>query len=107
MTALSLDNAVFHATATDAQIRHAIAKGRRGTPMPAFERRLSSTQLDGLVALIRSFARGRAENRRGEATIPDDGQARGSGLGPARQTRLATRVERKGVYVLNVTVGNG
>ncbi len=39
-----------------------------------------------------------------EATIPDDGQARGSGLGPVQQTRLATRVERKGVYVLNVTV---
>ena len=39
-----------------------------------------------------------------EATIPDDGQGRGSGLGPVQQTRLATRVERKGVYVLNVTV---
>ena len=39
-----------------------------------------------------------------EATIPDDGQARGSGWGPVQQTRLATRVERKGVYVLNVTV---
>lgn len=38
-----------------------------------------------------------------EAVIPDDGQAGGK-LGPARSVRLATRVERKGVYVLNVTV---
>lgn len=41
-----------------------------------------------------------------EATIPDDGQARGSGLGPPQRARLATRVERKGVYALNVTVSN-
>lgn len=72
VTALSLNNAAFHATASDAQIRHAIAKGRRGTPMPAFEGRLQPAQLDGLVALIRSFARGRAENRPQEAAIPDD-----------------------------------
>lgn len=72
VTALSLNNPVFHATASDAQIRHAIAKGRRGTPMPAFEGRLTPAQLDGLVSLIRTFARGRAENRPAEATIPDD-----------------------------------
>jgi hypothetical protein len=39
-----------------------------------------------------------------EATIPDDGKPRGSGVGPARKVRLATRVARKGVYGLNVTV---
>lgn len=39
-----------------------------------------------------------------EAVIPDDGQPRGSGWGPTQTTRLTTRVERKGVYVLNVTV---
>ena len=39
-----------------------------------------------------------------EATIPDDGRARGGGLGPAQRCRLSVRVERKGVYALNITV---
>jgi len=39
-----------------------------------------------------------------EATIPDDGKPRGSGTGPPGRVRLATQVERKGVYGLNVTV---
>lgn len=38
------------------------------------------------------------------ATIPDDGQARGSGWGPVQQTRLSTQVDRPGVYALNITV---
>lgn len=40
----------------------------------------------------------------GEAVLPDDGLPRGGGLGPAQRGRLSTRVERKGVYVLNVTL---
>jgi len=39
-----------------------------------------------------------------QATIPDDGKAKGSGLGPPQRARLSTQVERKGVYALNVTV---
>ncbi len=39
-----------------------------------------------------------------EAVIPDDGAPRGKGRGPVQTCRLATRVERKGVYVLNLTV---
>jgi len=39
-----------------------------------------------------------------EAVIPDDGRPRGSGLGPVQRCRLSTRVERKGVYALNITV---
>ncbi|MBM4086349.1 MAG: hypothetical protein FJ272_16310, partial [Planctomycetes bacterium] len=39
-----------------------------------------------------------------EATIPDDGQPMGSGLGPLQRCRLSTRVERKGIYALNITV---
>jgi hypothetical protein len=39
-----------------------------------------------------------------EVTLPDDGRPRGSGVGPPQQARLSTRVERKGVYALNVTV---
>ncbi|NQU10701.1 hypothetical protein HQ590_07925, partial [bacterium] len=41
-----------------------------------------------------------------EATIPDDGQRRGSGLGPAQRGRLSAHVERQGVYVLTITVSN-
>jgi len=39
-----------------------------------------------------------------EVTIPDAGEARGSGLGKPLAARLQTEVERKGVYGLNVTV---
>ncbi|MCX6907311.1 MAG: hypothetical protein NTY01_04630, partial [Verrucomicrobia bacterium] len=39
-----------------------------------------------------------------EVTIPDDGRPRGSGMGPAQRCRLSARVERKGVYALNVTL---
>lgn len=39
-----------------------------------------------------------------EAFIPDDGQPRGSGLGPAQTVRLTTQVERPGIYALNITV---
>jgi len=38
-----------------------------------------------------------------DVTIPDDGQPRGK-LGPPGRARLATRVQRKGVYALNVTI---
>lgn len=56
-TAISLNNPIFTSTASDAQIRYAIAKGRRGTPMPAFEGELEEQTIDDLVALIRSWAR--------------------------------------------------
>lgn len=39
-----------------------------------------------------------------EAVIPDDGQPPGSGLGPAQACRLTARVDRRGVYALNITV---
>ncbi|MDQ1257069.1 MAG: hypothetical protein QG656_1670 [Candidatus Hydrogenedentes bacterium] len=42
----------------------------------------------------------------GEVTIADDGQARGSGTGPAQRAHLSALVERTGVYALNVTVSN-
>lgn len=38
-----------------------------------------------------------------DVTIPDDGQAPGK-LGPPKRVRLATKVPRKGVYALNITV---
>ena len=56
-TALSLNNPMFLASASDGFIRHAIAVGRRGTPMPAFEDDLSETDIDNLTRLIRSWTR--------------------------------------------------
>ena len=41
-----------------------------------------------------------------DVTIPDDGQARGSGLGPIQTARLTTQVKHKGVFGLNITVSN-
>lgn len=41
-----------------------------------------------------------------EQIIPDDGLAAKSGLGPAQRCRLSTRVARKGVYALNLTISN-
>lgn len=54
-SAISLNHPVFLRTASDGQIRYAIAKGRRGTPMPAFEGELEEQTIDDLVALIRSW----------------------------------------------------
>ncbi|MBM3853647.1 MAG: hypothetical protein FJ399_10890, partial [Verrucomicrobia bacterium] len=41
---------------------------------------------------------------RHEATLPDDGRPAKSGLGPLQRARLTTRVDRRGVYALNVTI---
>lgn len=70
VSALSLNNPIFHESASDAQIRHAIENGRRDTPMPAFGDELSDAQIDDLVGLIRSFRR----DRPGPSTrvIPED-----------------------------------
>jgi len=51
----SLNNPVFLEAASDGFIRYAIAKGRRGTAMPAFEGTLTEQQIDDLVAFIRSL----------------------------------------------------
>ena len=39
-----------------------------------------------------------------DVAIPDDGRGRGEGPGPLQRVKLSTRVEYKGVYVLNITV---
>ena len=58
----------------------------------------------GVRAELRAILFAPDRNVVAEATIPDDGQPRGSGLGPLQQARLSTRVPRKGVYGLNITV---
>lgn len=57
-TAISLNSPVFQDTASDGQIRYAIAKGREDTPMPAFERSLAADRIDDLVAFVRSLRSG-------------------------------------------------
>lgn len=71
VTAQSLNNPTFMETVTDTLLRHAIQKGRRGTPMPAFESRLSAAEIDALVAYIRAFAQPAHEERQPRA-IPQD-----------------------------------
>lgn len=56
VTAVSLSNPRFLETVSDGYLLRSIAKGRRGTPMPAFEDELSAAQLGDLVALIRGWA---------------------------------------------------
>lgn len=41
-----------------------------------------------------------------EQTLPDDGQAKGSGLGPVQRVRMSAKVAHKGIYGLNITVSN-
>lgn len=54
---MSLADPGFLADASDGYLRHAIAKGRATTPMPAFESSLSAQEIDDVVALIRSWQR--------------------------------------------------
>lgn len=55
VSAVSLNNPEFLSVASDGQIRWAISKGRRGTPMVAFEQQLPAGAIDDLVSLIRSW----------------------------------------------------
>lgn len=58
VSAPALGNPMLLATATDHFLRYAIAEGRDGTPMIAFKDSLSSEQIDGLTAFLRSRASG-------------------------------------------------
>jgi mono/diheme cytochrome c family protein/rhodanese-related sulfurtransferase len=55
--AVHLANPMLLAAASDAFLRHAVARGRPGTPMPAFQGTLSEAQLDDVVVFLRSWAR--------------------------------------------------
>ena len=39
-----------------------------------------------------------------EATIPDDGLPTKGGLGPVQRTKLSTKVDRPGIFGLNITL---
>jgi mono/diheme cytochrome c family protein/rhodanese-related sulfurtransferase len=55
-TALSLYNPELLSTASDAFLRYAIVHGRPPTPMPAFAEKLSTGEIEDVVAWIRSKA---------------------------------------------------
>ena len=54
----ALANRVFLATASDAFIRHSIVHGRTDTPMPAFKDQLTESEINDVVAFLRSRAVG-------------------------------------------------
>ena len=54
-SALSLNNPTFLSTASDDFLRYAIARGRRGTAMGAYDTTLSAKDIASLVLAIRSF----------------------------------------------------
>lgn len=54
----ALGHPMLLATASDQFLRYAIAEGRDGTPMMAFKDSLSSEEIDGVTAFLRSRASG-------------------------------------------------
>ncbi len=52
---LTLNDPQFLAYVDDGYLRHAISKGRAGTPMPGYGGQLTEQTIDDLVALIRSW----------------------------------------------------
>lgn len=57
-TGTALGNPVMLGLTPDGFLRHAIAEGRDGTPMPAFKDQLSAAELDGVTAFLRSRSSG-------------------------------------------------
>jgi mono/diheme cytochrome c family protein/rhodanese-related sulfurtransferase len=61
--AVHLANARFLATATDSFVRWAIVHGRPGTPMEAWQPRLTDKQVDDLVAYVRTLGSAHMEGQ--------------------------------------------
>jgi mono/diheme cytochrome c family protein/rhodanese-related sulfurtransferase len=57
VNAVHLANAQFLAVASDAFIRYATVNGRPGTPMEAFGGKLSSQEIDDVVAFVRTLGK--------------------------------------------------
>jgi cytochrome c oxidase cbb3-type subunit 3/ubiquinol-cytochrome c reductase cytochrome c subunit len=56
-TYLSIGNPQLLSTVTDGFLRHAIRRGRPGTPMPGFRATLGDPAIDDIVALLRDWQR--------------------------------------------------
>ena len=70
-TGTALANPVFLATATDAFIHHTVVNGRDGTPMRGFKGTLSDTEINHVVAFLRSRATGWTESIPALAAPPE------------------------------------
>jgi mono/diheme cytochrome c family protein/rhodanese-related sulfurtransferase len=57
VNAVHLANPQFLAVATDAFIRYAVVNGRPGTPMESFQTKLSSQDIDDVVAYVRTLGK--------------------------------------------------
>lgn len=90
----ALAHPVFLATASDSFIRHTVANGRDGTPMLAYEDRLSETQINDVVSFLRSRATDWEAEKQELATPPDPANAV---LNP--QASAAKLEEREGRFV--------
>lgn len=69
-TGTALGNPVMLGLTPDAFLRHAIAEGRDGTPMPAFKDKLGDAELDGVTAFLRSRSSGWKQEKPVLATPP-------------------------------------
>jgi rhodanese-related sulfurtransferase/mono/diheme cytochrome c family protein len=108
VTAVSLNNPVFLETASDAYIRHAIARGRRGTKMRAFEPSLSPSTLDDLVSVVRAMgvtrsspggsAAGRVTGHLGAQVLNANSVLNPDGPAPGFQLRQGRFVAAAEVY---------
>lgn len=72
--ALHLANATLLAAASDAFLRHAVVRGRPGTPMPAFNGVLRDDEIDDVVAFVRTWARPVRPERRPPPEPPPLGE---------------------------------
>lgn len=70
--AIDLTNPIFLRSASDGFLQYAVIHGRPGTPMPAFSETLSPTQIDDVVAFVRSFEPDgpRAQPQGASPTVP-------------------------------------
>lgn len=70
ITAPALGNSMLLATATDEFLKYAIKEGRDGTPMIGFKDSLSTAEIDGVTAFLRSRAAGWNIPKVDSITIP-------------------------------------
>ena len=69
-TGTQLANQVFLIFASDRLIRRTIENGRDGTPMPAYKDQLSTDEIDGVTAFLRSKATGASLEQPADVTPP-------------------------------------
>lgn len=90
--AVHLANSALLAAASDPFLRHAVVRGRPGTPMPAFGGVLDDADIDDVVAFLRSMAGPTRPDRRAPAEPPPLGEVVINPTGPAPE--FALRAER-------------